>query len=316
MRSSSTTFLTKVQSWGRFVYHIMSAGLFRSQFLFRGWLSRNTPKEKETRYVLAWIAIQDLWPWPKKSQLCARKWTRIPMYCDVLFHLAGNSQRFFHSKRKRSRSTSKVFFFPKKFQGERTIRFVVPPKRPVFPVWSKALIEGDFVWILGTRPSSSEKTRLLKWKWRKIGKDWIKKKLSSNENFLAFSLRVMNVKSPAFILAGSTYRNFVFRRQCVNFTRGRHRRVVVTGLGTFIGHEISSRFLMFFVPTGLVEWWEHSPSFNASSVGFIVSKWFLVVFNLLALLPVVLDSHSTQRFFWGTLVFNSQQKSSGEIITA
>ncbi|XP_067022055.1 3-oxoacyl-[acyl-carrier-protein] synthase, mitochondrial-like isoform X3 [Acropora muricata] len=41
----------------------------------------------------------------------------------------------------------------------------------------------------------------------------------------------MNVKNPAFILAGSTYRNLVFRRQCVNVTRGQHRRVVVTGLG-------------------------------------------------------------------------------------
>ncbi|KAK2570365.1 3-oxoacyl-[acyl-carrier-protein] synthase [Acropora cervicornis] len=41
----------------------------------------------------------------------------------------------------------------------------------------------------------------------------------------------MNVKSPAFILAGSTYRNLVFRRQYVNVTRGQHRRVVVTGLG-------------------------------------------------------------------------------------
>lgn len=41
----------------------------------------------------------------------------------------------------------------------------------------------------------------------------------------------MNVKNPAFILAGSTYRNLVFRRRCVNVTRGQHRRVVVTGLG-------------------------------------------------------------------------------------
>ena len=63
----------------------------------------------------------------------------------------------------------------------------------------------------------------------------------------------MNVKNPAFILAGSTYRNLVFRRQCVNVTRGQHRRVVVTGLGTFIGPQISCRFLIFFVFTGLVE---------------------------------------------------------------
>lgn len=227
------------------------------------------------------------------------------MYCSIWQEILSG----FFIQKESARGVRLRFFFSKKFQGERTIRFVVTPKRPVFPVSSKALIERDFVWILGTRPSSSEKTRLLKWKWRKIGKDWMKKKLSFNENFLAFSLRVMNVKSPAFILAGSTYRNLVFRRQCVNFTRGRHRRVVVTGLGTFIGHEISSRFLMFFVPTGLVEWWEHSPSFNASSVGFILSKWFLVVFNLLALLPVVLDSHSTQRDFSGVRWFSTLSKS-------
>ena len=77
---------------------------------------------------------------------------------DVLFHSAENSQRFFYSKGKRSRKTSEIIpFYLKKFKGGGENCSI---NNQVF--WSKPsrAHPGYEAWL-------SEKTRLLKRKWRK-----------------------------------------------------------------------------------------------------------------------------------------------------